>query len=345
VSLLLKLLGIFAIIGVGWVAGKTRMLGPGAAGTLGAATFGLFTPALLFRTTATLDLSKLPWEILAAYYGPTMSILLLVYVWQRSRRSRPSLATATATGSATDSATDSAAGPADEPSAPARPAVRALSVSFSNSAQLGIPVVTALFGAAGLAYHVTLVSLQALLLLSTGTILAEIDLARAQPLERAPWRTAASTARRAFIHPVVLPVVLGLAYNAVGLGIPGPVDEVLSTLGQAVVPVSLVTIGLTLAQYGLAGTALQAVILSAGKLVVQPTVVFAVAYWGFGLRGLPLTIAVLFGALPIGSNVLLFAQRYEVLEAETTAAIVTSTVAFLATGTAWLVLLSYLGTR
>ena len=114
----------------------------------------------------------------------------------------------------------------------------------------------------------------------------------------------------------------------------------MATLAQAVVPVSLVTIGLTLHRYGIVGAARQAIALSFGKLLVQPTTVLLVAY-AVGLRGLPLTIAVLCAALPIGSNVLLFAQRYDVLQAETTAAIVASTFAFLVTAGLWLALLSH----
>jgi predicted permease len=332
-SLLLELVAVFAVIGVGWVAGKARVLGPQAAGALGAAAFGLFTPALLFRTTAHIPLARLPWATIAAYYVPTVSVLLVVYAWRRVR----------------------------SPAEPVAPTVRALELSFSNTVQLGVPVVTALFGAAGLGIHIALASLQSLVLLTTSTVLVEIDLARsrnagatvdreaAADVTRRPasrrevvLATAAATARRALVHPVVLPVLLGLAYNATGLPVPGPVDDVLRTLGQAVVPVSLVTIGLTLAQHGIAGTAFHALGVSLGKLLVQPALVLALAYWGLGLRGLPLTIAVLCAALPIGSNVLLFAQRYETLEAEVTSAIVTSTVTFLVTGTLWLLLLAHL---
>jgi predicted permease len=311
-GLFLKLLAIFAVIAVGWVAGRTRMLGPQAATTLGAAAFGLFTPALLFRTTAHVALTRLPWATIVGYYAPTLAILLIGYAWQRLRH----------------------------PTDPAVPAVRALSMSFSNTVQLGIPVAAALFGAVGLAIHITLASLQSLVLLTTGTVLVEIDLARGSTDGRSrPARLAAATARRALVHPVVLPVMLGLLYNLTGLPVPGPVDDVLATLGQAVIPVSLVTIGLTLAHYGIAGHAARAVALSLGKLVVQPAAVFALTYWGLGLRGLPLRVAVLCAALPIGANVLLFAQRYDVLQAETTGAIVASTLAFLVTGTLWLLLM------
>jgi malonate transporter and related proteins len=142
------------------------------------------------------------------------------------------------------------------------------------------------------------------------------------------------------VHPVVLPILLGLAYNATGLPIPRPVDDVLAILGAAVIPVSLFTIGLTLQTYGRPGVVREAAAFAAGKLVLQPAIVLAVAYLVFGLTGLPLVIAVLCAALPVGTNVLLFAGRYDRLLGETAAVIVASTTAFAVTGTAWLLLLT-----
>ena len=83
---LLKLVAIFAIIGVGWVAGRVRLLGPEAAGVLTTVAFSVFTPALLFRTMAGISVARLPWTTLAAYYGPTLALFLAGYLWQRLRR-------------------------------------------------------------------------------------------------------------------------------------------------------------------------------------------------------------------------------------------------------------------
>jgi hypothetical protein len=160
-------------------------------------------------------------------------------------------------------------------------------ITFSNAVQLGIPVMAAIFGTAGLTVHIAIVSLQALVLLTTGTVLAEIDLARAGAKETrgSLARVIGQTARRSLIHPVVLPIVAGLVFNATGLAIPNVVDDILVTLGAAVVPVSLVTIGLTLQAHGVAGVLRPAIAISAVKLLIQPTLVFSVAYLGFGLRG------------------------------------------------------------
>jgi predicted permease len=109
-----------------------------------------------------------------------------------------------------------------------------------------------------------------------------------------------------------------------------------------VVPVSLVVIGLSLAYYGLAPRltpSLGAVVI---KLLLQPAFVLVVAHWGFGLGGLPLSIVVLMGALPVGANALIFAQRYETHEAESATAIVMSTFAYAVTLPFWIFVLSRL---
>ncbi len=310
-----RLLGIFAVIALGWLAGRTRALsGPEVVAALYTVAFTIFIPALLFRTTARIDVAALPWSTLAAFFGPVVTLLLVVHAWHRARGARS-----------------------------AAPSVRGISTTFGNLVQLGIPLMVAVFGQTGLALHVAVVSLHALVLLTVSTALAELDLARdgAPPGERPrPGTVLAHTVRRTLVHPVVLPVLAGLSWNVLRVPIPGPLDALLATLGQGVVPVSLVVIGMSLQQFGLGGAVGGAAAASAIKLVLQPGLVLAVAHWGAGLHGLPLGVVVMGAALPIGSNALLFAQRYRTLEAETTAAIVFSMLAFVVTGPLWLLAVS-----
>jgi predicted permease len=180
------------------------------------------------------------------------------------------------------------------------------------------------------------------------TVLVELDLARARARSRhgpAGLRAMlAQTLRNTIVHPVMLPVVAGLAWNLGGWPLPAVVDEVLVLLGSAVVPLCLVLIGMSLAYFGIAARWRGAVLLAGVKLVVLPALVLAVAHVGFGLRGLPLSVLVMVAALPVGSNALIFSQRYGTLEDEASTAIVMSTFAFAATAPAWLALLSALST-
>jgi len=318
----LKLLAIFAVVALGWVAGKLRWLGDNdPARTLSNAAFYIFIPALLFRTTARVEFGSLPWATLAAFFVPVLGMLGVVYLWQRlwSR---------------------------DRGLSAAAPSVRAISATFGNTLQIGVPMVTALFGEAGLAIHITIISLHALVLLSVLTALVEMDLARERRQQGHSnahlLHTVGKTARNTIIHPVVLPVLAGLVWNALLPPLPAVADEVLVTMSQAVVPLCLVLIGMSLAYYGVRGAARGAIVLSVLKLLVLPAVVLVVGHWGMGLAGLPLAVVVMAASLPVGSNALIFSQRYETLEAEATAAIVFSTFAFVLTAPLWLAVLNLL---
>jgi predicted permease len=326
-SVVYKLLAIFVIVALGWGVGRLRWLRPEGdtgdpARTLANAAYFIFVPALLFRTTARIDFHAMPWGTLVAVFVPLTLMLLGVYGTQR-RRQR------------------SGASPV------AGPAVLAIACTFGNTVQVGIPIAAALFGEQGLAIHLAIVSLHALVLLSLATTLVELDLARAQARAGSSTQRLASTllatARNTVIHPVVLPVLVGLGWNLLGVPVPAVADEALRTLGQAVVPLCLVLIGLSLAQHGVSGVARAALVLSLLKLLVLPALVLTVAHWGFHLQGVALAVVVMLAALPIGSNALIFAQRYHALEAQTTAATVLSTLAFAATAPLWLSVLALLG--
>jgi malonate transporter and related proteins len=218
-----------------------------------------------------------------------------------------------------------------------------VSASFGNSVQLGIPVAAALFGEAGLAIHIALVSLHALIMLTLPTVLVEADLARAEPGPRAMAATIRTTVRNTIVHPVVLPVLAGLAWNLSGVGLHPVADEALAGLGGAAVPVCLVLIGLSLAYEGVQAEWRGVAQLALLKLLLLPALVLVVGRWGFGLDGIPLAVVVLMAALPTGNNALIFAQRYRVRQNEATTAIVVSTVAFVLTSSLWLGVLAWLG--
>ena len=324
-----RLVVIFAVVAIGWAVARAGRLGPGdPARALSAAAFYVFVPALLFRTSARIDFARVDARLLLAFFVPTLALIGVVYAIARMRRFQPGAGTASG-----------------DPVA--APGVRAITASFGNAVQIGIPVAAALFGEAGLAIHVTVVSLHALVLLTVLTALVEIDLARARgraaPGTPRLLRLLGSTVRNTVVHPVILPVLAGLTWNLSGLALPGLADDLLLTLGAAVVPLCLVLIGVSLAHYGVRGALRGAIVLSLVKLLLLPLAVFVVGRFGFGLSGVPLAVIVVMSALPVGSNPLLFAQRYGAQQAETSTAIVVSTLGFVATAPLWLALLAWAG--
>lgn len=323
-----KLLAIFASVAIGYFAARMRWLQAGndasdPARVISNAAFYIFVPALLFRTTARLDFAQLPVSTVMAFFVPVLALGFAVYAWQHARG-------------------------AGQQHGAAAPAVRTLSAIYGNSVQIGIPLAAALFGEAGLAIHVALVSLHALILLSAVTALAELDLARAGARAQGAagasfWPTMRSTLRNTVVHPVVLPVLAGLLWNLAGLRLHPAIDESLAVLGAAVVPLCLVLVGMTLAHYGIKGHVRGAIGISVLKLLVMPAIVLVTARWGFGLVGTPLAVVVVLAALPVGSNAIIFSQRYNTLQGEATAANVFSTLAFGLIAALWLGVLAELG--
>ena len=320
-EVLVKQAAILLTVALGWIAGRLGWLGRFSpregidpARVLSNAAFYLFVPALLFRTMVRQDLGSMPWRTLAAYFVPATVFSLVMVAWWRRRGLRH----------------------------PAAPVTRTVAAVYGNGVQLGIPMAAALFGEVGLALHVSLVSLHGLVLLTLLTVLVENDLARAGPTT-SRWETARTTARNAVIHPVVLPVLAGLVWNFTDLGLHPVVDQTLLGLGSAVVPVCLVLIGVSLAMYGLSSGLREALAVSAVKLLAMPALVLAVAHWGFGLAGMPLAVLVMMAALPTGNNALIFAQRYDTLQAEATLTILLSTALFAVTAALWMGVLGWVG--
>lgn len=317
-----KLLALFAVVAIGWVAGRLKWLGDSdPVYALSSAALYIFIPALLFRTTSRVDFGTLPWGTLLAFFIPVLAAATAVYAWQRQRNRGGELPVAA-------------------------PSVRAICASFGNTVQVGVPVAAVLFDEAGLAIHISILSVHALILFSFLTGLVETDLARER--RRLDPRAAgsaggvfATTLRQILVHPVVLPVLAGLAWNTTGLALPPVADQLLQSLGAAVVPLCLVLLGVSLAQHGIGGALAGALGLSGVKLLLVPALVWLTARWGFGLSGQPLAVVVMAAALPAGNNALLFSQRYRTLEAETTAMVVVSTIGFAMTGALWLALLQF----
>ena len=322
-----KLFVIFAVVVIGWAVARSGRLGSWRPGTHARQrrVLHLRAGAALFRTTARIDFQQLELRILLAFFAPTLLLL------------------------GASSISPCAGSALSRPGHAAEASTRAITASFGNTVQIGIPLAAALFGEAGLAIHVTLVSLHALTLLTVLTALVELDLAherrRADPGHERLWRTLATTVRNTVIHPVVLPVAAGLAWNALrlaaarlrrrragdarprrGAPLPGAHRRLAGAIRRARRAARR--------HRAFGAEAARCCRSACSRLRARGLL---------GLGGVPLAIVVMAASLPVGSNALLFAQRYESLQAETSTAIVISTIAFVATAPLWLAVLHALG--
>jgi malonate transporter and related proteins len=209
-------------------------------------------------------------------------------------------------------------------------AVLALGVTFSNTLVIGTPLIGLAYGEAGLITLFTLISVHALVLLTLATVVLELsvareDAARGATAGRPMFRTILTAMRNGIIHPVPLPIIVGLLFAQTGLVVPAVVDKPLQLLGNAFGPLALVLVGVTITN-GRVGEQLKAALgLSLIKNLVLPAVM-AMVGWAAGMHGLPLTVMIVAASLPIGANVFMFSQKYEVAQDLITASLAVSTV-------------------
>lgn len=292
---------VFLLIGLGYLAGRMHWIRDEAVKDLSNLVFLLLIPALLFRTMSSVHFEELDWRPVGAYFLAALTMLAVSIVWRGFNR-----------GSV----------------------VMALAGTFSNMVMLGITLVELAYGKAGLVTLLTVVSVHALIMLTLGSIVLELAVAREARLggERTPHvlETAWSAFKGALIHPIPLPIISGLLFAQTGLELPSVIDKPLQLLGSAFGPIALVLVGVTLALTPMRGYLRQALWVSASKNVFLPVMV-GLSAWALGITGLPLTVLVVAAALPVGANVFLFAQRYEVAEQVTTAAMGLSTALALVT--------------
>lgn len=261
--------------------------------------FMVLTPALLFRAMSSVHIEQLNFKPVAMYFVAVGLLYAVVFMTQGHNT---------------------------------RAAVLGLATTFSNTVMIGIPLVGLAYGQAALVMLLTLISVHALILLTAATIVLEVMEARqlraAQAASDAParqvWQTVLMAIKNGIIHPVPLPIILGLLFAQTGLLIPDVLDRPLQLLGNAFGPVALLLVGATLAQVRV-GTHLRAALgISLLKNLMLPALVASVC-WLSGLRGLGLTVMIVAASLPMGANVFLFAQRYQVAQDLVTASMAVST--------------------
>lgn len=216
-----------------------------------------------------------------------------------------------------------------------RAAVLALACTFSNTVMIGIPLIGLAYGQAGLVTLFTLISVHSLVLLTLSTVVLEMVAARderasGQGGQRHMALTVLAAVKSGIIHPVPLPIIVGLLFAQTGLTLPEVVDKPLQLLGSAFGPVALVLVGVTLTQVQVGPYLKSSLGISLLKNLVLPLLVAALGL-GLGMEGLPLTVMIVTASLPMGANVFLFAQRYEVAQDLVTAGMAVSTVLGLAT--------------
>lgn len=287
----LQVLPFFAVIGVGFFAGRSGFFPESAAAILTKFVFYFALSAMLFGFASSQKLGDvLDWDIVGAYLLGTLAVYLLAtgVAMLRKRGVEES-------------------------------AVEAQISVVGNVGFLGIPMLALLLGEAALKSVLMVLAVD--LFVFGGLIVILITGARDGRVSPAILLTVGGGLIR---NPMIVAIGLGFLWSALGVPVPVPFKAFLDLLGGAATPGALFAIGASLASKSTERVAV-AGWLSFAKLVLHPLAVAGVAIWLFDISAYDRGAMIAAAALPVAGNVYILAQHYGVAPQRASAAILVST--------------------
>lgn len=273
----------FAVIAlavfVGWLAGRTGVLGPNARPVLARLNFSVLSPFLLFSVLATADVQALFSALLPVSAIAAVAVMIVFSVISLLLLRR----------------------------GVARTTIGALASGYVNGNNIGIPIALYLLGDA--AYSAPVVLLQLLLFAPVALAVLGATVEGSTSVR--------GILRSTFTNPIIIGSLLGVLVSVSGIDLPAMLLDPIQLIGQAAVPLMLIAYGLSLhgSRMFEPGTGLRDVVTAATlKLVAMPAIAWALGAFVFGLEGRELYAVTVLAALPTAQNVFNFAQRYDTAE-------------------------------
>jgi len=286
---------VFAIAAGGYLTARLKIFSPRDADGLSRFVFKVALPILLFNSLVKMELpEKIDWGFFLSYY----LVAIIIY----------------ALGLLADKYFFSGS--------PAEQGIFGLGASYSNLILVGLPIISAGFGEAGLLPLFMIVSVHSATLFFIATFLVERGNSAGQTSRVQIFKQIAKNLAR---NPIIVSLMLGLTFNLANLYLPPVVDDTLTIVSKAALPCALFVLGASLNQYKIAGEVRKAWTIIGLKMILQPILVWILAFLVFRVDPLWGSVAVVAAGMPVGINTFLFAQRYRARVATLSTAILLST--------------------
>lgn len=287
-------LPVFAIILVGWLAARAKLLGREASAALNQFVYWFALPPVLFLGVARAPLADI---FNGPFLGAFMGGLAITYVagfatgWLFTGRR------------------------------PRECSMQALNASFSNTGYMGIPLFLTLVGSQHLAPVIIATVIMSAVMVAVAIIMLETLGTQARALPA----VLTGIGRALLTNPLVMSSALGLAAALLHIPIPSPIGRFGDLMGASAGPCALFAIGLFLAGQRLSEGLLESLWISLLKLILQPLVTWVLLETLFPVDPYWRASALVLAALPTGALTFVMAQRYDTYVGETSSAILVST--------------------
>ncbi|SFS88764.1 hypothetical protein SAMN04488040_2272 [Sulfitobacter marinus] len=296
-AIFLKTLPFFALIGLGYWAGRTRFFTAEATAYLTKFVFYFALSAMLFHFSANLSLAEV-WDsrLVAAYLWGTAFVYGIATIVGFLRNLDV-----------------------------ANTAMEAQCAVIGNTGFLGVPMLTLLLGPQAIGPVVLALAVD--LIVFSSLIVILITGSRDGQMSLRILRTIGIGLVK---NPMIVAMSMGFIWSGLHIPIPGPMNDFLVILGGAATPGALFAIGASLASKS-AEKLQVAGWLTFCKLVLHPAFVAMAALWFFKVDPYKAGVIIAAASLPVAGNVYMLAQHYNVAPARVSAAILVSTALSIAT--------------
>ncbi len=301
------ILFVFGLVAAGYLSGLTGYLKPEIGDSVAEFAVSVALPLLLFRTMYGTDFSgAAPWALWGAYFTAAIATWTAGHVLVTRGMGR-----------------DARAG-----------VVGGVTASFSNLVLLGVPFMLGVYGQPGFAILSLLVSVHLPIMLTASILLFEwagSEVGEPKPVAQ----LLLTIVRRMFTNPLIIGIVAGLAFRAIGVPLPGIAVRLIDALADVAGPIALFAMGLGLRKYGIGGNVAGGAMLACLKLMLMPAIALGAA-WLFGLPPMTAKVAVAAAALPAGVNSYLIATQFGTGQALASNAQTIGTASAVVTTSLWL---------
>ncbi|MCE8007380.1 AEC family transporter [Aestuariivita sp.] len=292
VEIFLRTVPFFALIGLGYWAGRTRFFSEEATAYLTKFVFYFALSAMLFRFAANLSLDEVfNGRLIAGYLWGTAFVYGIATIVAFLRKLDVQYT-----------------------------AIEAQCAVIGNVGFLGIPMLAVIFGEAAVGPVMLVLAVD--LIVFSSLIVILITGSRDGRMSLSILKTVGLGLIK---NPMIVAISLGLIWSALDIPIPGPMNEFLAILGAAATPGALFAIGASLASKS-AERVQVALWLSFCKLGLHPLFVAIGVLILFPIDPFSAAVVISAAALPVAGNVYILAQHYNVAPHRASAAILLSTV-------------------
>jgi malonate transporter len=289
--ILLQTLPFFAIIALGYGAGRTGFFNEDATRYLTKFVFFFALSAMIFRFAANIELSEV-WDarLIAAYLWGTAFVYGIATIVGFLRNLNV-----------------------------ATNAIEAQCAVIGNIGFLGLPMLTLILGEAAIGPIMMMLAVDLIIFSSLVVILVTGSQDGQMSI-----RILKTVGLGLIKNPMIVAMTLGLLCSGFDVTIPVPLNEFLAILGGAATPGALFAIGASLATKSAERIAV-AGWLTFCKLVLHPTFVAFGALFLFSVDPYSAAVLIAAASLPVAGNVYMLAQHYSVAPQRVSAAILVST--------------------